>query len=133
MEAAVKACMLGADDWAKRRGHSYRTLLVNLETHEVVDVLPDREAQTLADWLRAHPGVEIISRDRAGAYAESARAGAPQAQQVADRWHLLNNPGEALVKVLEVHANALRKLQSDTSASVSVQPAATTPIAPRAL
>ncbi len=110
------------DDWAKRRGHSYGTLLVNLERHEGVDVLPDREAQTLADWLRAHPGVEIISQDRAGAYAEGATAGAPQAQHVADRWHLLNNLSEALVKVLEAHASALQKLSSNDSTPVSVPP-----------
>lgn len=102
--------ILGVDDWAIRRGHRYGTLLVNLETAEVVDVLLGREARTLADWLRDHPGVEVISRDRAEAYAEGARQGGPQAIQVADRWHLLKNLGEMLVRVFGHHHRELKTL-----------------------
>jgi transposase len=130
--------VLGIDDWAWRKGHSYGTIFCDLERRKVVDLLPDRSVERVIEWLRAHPGVEIISRDRASTYADAARRGAPQAIQVADRWHLLANAQQALRRILEnqqsqlqeagknvsqrVASEAVRDETRTTSALASVQP-----------
>ena len=93
--------VLGIDDWAWRKGHRYGTILCDLERGRVVDLLPNRDAESVQSWLRSHPGAEVISRDRASAYAEAARKAAPKAVQVADRWHLMRNLSEAMLQVLQ--------------------------------
>ncbi|WP_145231612.1 transposase [Gimesia algae] len=101
--------VLGVDDWAMRRGQRYGTILCDLEKRQVIDLFPDRTSNTLAGWLVSHPGVEIISRDRGGEYAKGAAQGAPQAIQVADRWHLLKNARETLQKVIDRHQKQVRE------------------------
>jgi len=100
-QSSLEPTVVGVDDWAKRRGRVYGTILVDLERHQVIDLLPDRTAETLAHWLRSHSGVKIVARDRSMEYARGISEGAPQAIQVADRWHLLVNLREALQRVLD--------------------------------
>ncbi|GAC1361097.1 MAG: ISL3 family transposase [Ktedonobacteraceae bacterium] len=104
--------IVGIDDWAWKKGRTYGTILCDLERHLPIDLLPDREADTVAAWLLEHPTVEIVSRDRAGAYADAARRGAPHALQVADRFHILKNLGDALEPVLDRNQACLRDLSA---------------------
>ena len=122
LEALPPTRVLGVDYWAWRKGQRYGTILCDLERDQVIDLLPDRRAETLATWLKDHPSIEIVVRDCAGAYADGARQGAPQAIQVADRWHLLRNSGDALRGVLDHHHRDLN--EAARIAAVTVEPAA---------
>ncbi len=93
--------ILGVDDWAKRRGRVYGTILVDLQRRRVVDLLDDRTAETLAEWLKPHRSVKTVARDRSGEYTRGITLGAPQAEQVADRWQLLVNLREPLKRLLD--------------------------------
>jgi transposase len=130
--------LVGIDDWAWQKGQRYGTIVVDLETTEVIDLLPDRDAATVGTWLAAHPGVELVSRDRASAYSQAATEAAPGAQQVADRWHLLKNVREAIERLLERHqpliADAFRPANPDpvtADASPGDEPLAVPEMAPK--
>jgi transposase len=105
--------VLGVDDWAWKKGQRYGTILCDLERRRPVDLLPERSAGSFARWLKAHPGVEIISRDRGDEYIKGANQGAPKSVQVADRWHLLLNLREALMRAVDRHhAHVLEAAQA---------------------
>ena len=101
---------VGVDDWAMRKGCSYGTIVVDLDRHRIVDLLPDRTAATLAGWLEQRPGIKVVARDRSTEYARGASLGAPRAVQVADRWHLLANMRQALERWLHGAHARLRRL-----------------------
>jgi transposase len=107
--AAAVVRVAGVDDWAWRKGHKYGTIIVDLERRAVVDVLADRSAATTANWFKDHPNVDVVSRDRAGLYAEAAREGAPQARQVADRFHLMQNFRETVERQLGGYEAPIRE------------------------
>ena len=102
--------VLGVDDWAIRKGQNYGTILVDLEKHKPIDLLLGRETEVLQKWLEEHPGVEIISRGRSSAYSEAANKAAPDAIQIADRWHLLKNLKDAIKRMLNKHNKVSRKV-----------------------
>lgn len=120
---AVRQCsvaprVVGIDDWAWRKGQRYGTIVCDLERRKVIELLPDRSADSTAAWLKKHPGIEIVSRDRASLYAEAADRAAPRAIQIADRWHLLRNLSEALTGVLAPH----HRIMTEAARAVSKRP-----------
>jgi hypothetical protein len=112
-----KVTKVGIDDWAFRRGLKYGTILVDLDTHRVIDLLPDRTVATATTRFKAHPDIKVISRDRGAEYALAATLGAPQAIQVADRWHLVQNLANALQVLLARYRPEIRLSRDDTEAS----------------
>jgi transposase len=116
-----KVSVLGIDDWSFRRGRKFGTILVDVTTHAIIDLLPDRSAETVAAWMRLHPEIEIVSRDRGGDYASAARLGAPQARHVADRFHLAKNLTESVEEILARCRAEIRQASKPSDISSSEQ------------
>ncbi|MBO0904046.1 ISL3 family transposase [Jiella sonneratiae] len=102
--------VVGIDEWAWRRGRRYGTMIVDLERNEIIDLLPDRDAKTLAAWLKERPTIEVIARDRAEVFAEGIRGGAPGARQVVDRWHLLCNVSAVFQVAVSAHHRQIKEI-----------------------
>jgi transposase len=125
LPSAAPVRILGVDDWAFRKGHTYGTILCDLEQRRPVDLLPERSAESLRQWLLPHPEVEIITRDRGDDYIKGATIGAPQAVQVADRWHLLRNLSDAVRRLVDRLAGRIRRAVEELPAdSPLLQPVA---------
>lgn len=123
--------VLGVDEFALRRGRRYGTILVDAEAHRIVDLLEDPSADALVEWLSHHPGAEVICRDRDGVYASAARRGAPDALQVADRWHLVHNLADALERFAVRVLAALRKeLKAEEIGEAALPPELPPPVSP---
>jgi transposase len=106
--------VVGIDDWSWRKSQTYGTIIVDLERRAVIDILADRSVESCSKWLRQHPEIEVVSRDRCGLYAKAANQGAPQAAQVADRFHLIQNLRQAIEEQMNMHGRATgRALLSD--------------------
>lgn len=112
--------IIGVDEWAWRRGHRYGTILVNLEDHRVLDLLPERSAESVAAWLAQHPTVRVVCRDRSALYADGIRRGAPQAVQVVDRLHLVKNLWEAVEEFLHSPQPALQAAAARTAQALTL-------------
>src|SRR5713101_2611218 len=110
--------ILGVDDWAWKKGQTYGTLLVDLELRKPIELLSDRKEETLEAWLRTHPEIEVVSRDRGGEYAAAARKGAPQAQQVADKFHILKNLRDGLKELMARKQKVLPEVEESSSDGV---------------
>ena len=107
-------CIVGVDDFACKRGQRYGALLCDLEHHRIVDLLPDRQTGTVADWLAAHSEITVVSRDRGGGYGPAAAKGAPQAVQVADRWHVMENASAAFLEAVRRSMRTIRQVLGST-------------------
>jgi transposase len=112
--------VLGVDEWAWRRGHRYGTILVNLEDHRVMDLLPERSVESVAAWLAPHPTITVVCRDRSALYADGIRRGAPQAVQVVDRFHLVKNLREAVEAFLHNQRPALQAAAARTAQALTL-------------
>jgi transposase len=106
---AAQPSVIGIDDWAWKRGHRYGTIVCDLERRRIIDILPDREASTVTAWLAAHPSIRIIARDRGAGYRQAATDGRPDAVQVADRWHLMENASAAFLNAVRRSMHSVRK------------------------
>ncbi len=120
---------VGIDEWAWHRGHCCGMLIVNPDTHRPLVLLPGRDQRTLATWFRKYPEIQVVSRDRSGVYATAAREGAPQARQVADRWHLLKNIGDEPERMMYRYMPLIRLVVRELSLKKSPEPEISVPVA----
>ncbi|GCE10106.1 hypothetical protein KDAU_74350 [Dictyobacter aurantiacus] len=127
LEPVEKVPQIGIDDFAFRRGRKFGSILVDLQTHKVLEVLPDRAAKTAAAWMAEHPELEIISRDRGGDYAAAVRKAAPQATEVADRFHLYKNLTEAVEIRKQAEESARKEVPQEVQDALATSKKAFSP------